>query len=551
VIYFRTTFLSGLALLLLAPACSHESAAPAPPPRTDGYVPTPKADLTEEPLTPRRLRRLTNREMGNVLADVLGNSLDLTKGFLRDSPREGYDNDWVALVASESKVDEVAAAAERAGVYLTAPERLDQFAPCPAGDLPACARSFAASFAARAWGHTPSSDELDRLGEVFRIGQDGGAYAAGIELIVEAVLQSPSFVYRTELGEGAPAGGRIRLSAPEIASAMSFALTGSRPDVALLAAAAAGDLLTPEGREGQARRLLETPAARRLLRVFLRAWLRLTDVATINKDLGVYPVFTPKVRYAMDHELDLFLDHVLGSSGRLDELMVADYAFPSPDLGPIYNDDLIDPVGNFTEARLDTRRRRGILSSPAFLATHALIDQTNPIQRGLMVRVNLLCHEVLPPPSGVPPAPAGMPGVTTRSKYTEHSKNSACRGCHLLLDPIGFGFESFDTLGRYRIEENGQPVDASGELLATDIDGPFTGPAELSARLPKSAQFRRCFVRQLWRFTEGRAAEGGDDRELDGLAWKFEQADHRIGDLLVDLIKRPTFILRRAAEGGP
>jgi hypothetical protein len=257
--------LSGLALLLLVPACGHESPTSGPAPPTNGYVPTPQADLPGEPLTPRRLRRLTNREMGNVLTDLLGKSLDLTKGFLRDSPREGYDNDWVALAASESKVDEVAAAAERAGVYLTAPERLDQFAPCPTGDLPGCARTFAASFAGRAWGRAPSTDELDRLGEVFRVGQTGADYAAGIALVVEAVLQSPSFVYRTELGEGTPVTGPVRLSAPEIASAMSFAITGARPDAPLLAAGAAGELFTPEGREGQARRLLQTPPARRLL----------------------------------------------------------------------------------------------------------------------------------------------------------------------------------------------------------------------------------------------------------------------------------------------
>jgi Protein of unknown function (DUF1588)/Protein of unknown function (DUF1592)/Protein of unknown function (DUF1595)/Protein of unknown function (DUF1585)/Protein of unknown function (DUF1587) len=540
VTYLRSISLWGLAVLATGPACSHERG------------PDPTSPLASEPQTPRRLRRLSNREMENVFADLLGERLDLTKGFLRDPRFAGYDNDVVALGVSESKLDEVATAAERAAAYLTAPERLDRFAPCPAGDEPIpCARAFTAGITARAWGRAASASELDRLADVFRVGEEGGSYAAGIALVAEAVLQSPHFVYRSELGEGPVQGGRVRLTAAEIASAISFAVAGSRPDAQLLAAAGTGDLFEPEGREREGRRVLATPAARRQLRGFLRAWLRLTDVATMNKDLGIFPEFTPPVRQAMDRELDAFLDGVLDGSGRLDELLLADYGFPGPALAPIYQDDVLDPVGNFTRVRLDGRRR-GVLSLPAFLATHALIDQTNPVERGLMIRANVLCQEIAPPPAGVNAVtPPGAPGVTTRAKYSAHSEDGRCRPCHQLMDPIGFGFEAFDTLGRYRTVDNGEPVDARGELLGTDIDGPFTGPAELSARLARSAQFRRCFVQQLWRFGEGRAAAGGDEGDLAALAAGFEQADHRIGDLVLELIKRPSFILRKAAEVAP
>ncbi len=536
---------------MTAAACGHPASQPAT--GGDGYVPTPRAELPGETQaqTPRRLRRLTNREIENVLGDVLGARLDLTRGFLRDPDHDGYDNDAASLQVTVSKVDEMATADERAGVYVSAPERLGQFAPCDDGASPACARRFATAFATRAWGRPPASDELDRLDRVFSAGADGGDYASGVALVTEAVLQSPHFLYRTELGEGAPVDGRVRLTPHEIASAISFTVTGSRPDQALLAAAAAGDLANPAGRDREARRLLATPAARRQLRWFLRAWLRLTDVAMINKDLGVYPVFTPKVRFAMDRELDTFLDAVLDGSGKLDELVLADYTFPGPDLAPIYQGDLLDPPGDFTRVRLDAHHRRGVLSSPAFLATHALIDQTNPVERGLMIRSSVLCQEVAPPPPGVAAVtPPGGAGITTRAKYAAHSANSFCHGCHQLMDPIGFGFESFDTLGRFRTTDNGQPVDSSGELIATDIDGPFDGPAALSERLPKSALFRRCFVRQLWRFAEGRSAESKDDPEVDGLTWRFEEAEHRIGELMVAVVARPTFIWRKL-EGTP
>jgi hypothetical protein len=545
----RPISLSGIALLAWGCTGSHPDAVP-PPPREPGYVETPSAEVPSDPHTPRRLRRLTNREMENVFADLLGAPLGLTRGFLRDPRAEGYDNDSLSLGVSESKVDELAAAAERAAAYVSAPERIAGFAPCdPGAPSQDCARAFATAFATRGWGRAPSADELARLLAVFQVGQQGAAYPDGISLVAEAILQAPAFVYRSELGDdAAPApSGQVRLTADEIASALSFTVTASRPDAELRAAAASGALFTPEGRERQVRRLLGSAGARQQLRTFLRAWLRLTDVATINKDLGVNPVFTPAVRFAMDRELDTFLDAVLDGPDRLDDLLLADYTFPGPALAPIYKEDLLDPIGSFTRVRLDSHRRRGLLSSPAFLATHALIDQSNPVQRGLMVRAGVLCQDVAPPPPDVVAVtPPGAPGVTTRAKYSKHSEDGRCRPCHQLMDAIGFGFEAFDTLGRYRTTDNGQPVDASGELIATDIDGPFTGPAELSQRLPRSAIFRRCFVRQMWRFGEGRSVEGPDEAEISGLAWRFEQDDHRITDLVVELVKRPTFILRRA-----
>jgi hypothetical protein len=113
------------------------------------------------------------------------------------------------------------------------------------------------------------------------------------------------------------------------------------------------------------------------------------------------------------------------------------------------------------------------------------------------------------------------------------------------MDPLGFGFEEFDLIGRYRSKEGDQPIDARGEVMNTDVDGPFTGPAQLAEKLAGSAEFRRCFVKQLWRFSEARAAAAGDDQEIDALARGFDQADHRIDELLVALVRKPTFILRK------
>ena len=270
----------------------------------------------------------------------------------------------------------------------------------------------------------------------------------------------------------------------------------------------------------------------------------------INKDIGLFPFFTPELRQALDRELDAFLDHVLGSGGSLDELFLADYTFPSPALAPLYGDDLLDPPGDHTRARL-APNRRGLLSSPAYLAVHALVDQTNPVDRGLMVRARLFCQGVPDPPADViQQKPAGGAELTTRQKYEHHLSEARCRTCHRYMDPLGFGFEQFDALGRFRTSEGRQAVDARGEIVGTDVDGPFTGPAELAQALARSPRFHRCFAQQLWRFAEGRAVEDADGPEISLLADAFAAKGNRIDELVVAMVRKRTFVLRRAPLAG-
>jgi hypothetical protein len=502
--------------------------------------------------TARRLWRLNNTQVENVLGELLGTRLSITAGFLPDPRVEGYDNDAVALGVFDGHIDELATAAERAADFVSQAGNLPSFAPCAGGDDPAsCAVAFARGFARKAWGRPPSDGEVARLADVFRAGSDPEGYASGIALVTEAVLQSPHFIYRLELG--APAGpGVVRLTADELASALSFSIVGSRPDAELLDQAAAGDLSDPEVRARQARRLLGLPESRRHLARFLRAWLGMDGVARLNKDTGVFPFFTNPVRQALDRELELFLDNVLISGGRLTELMFADYSYPSPILNPIYGVDLLDSPGDFVRVRLASRRR-GLLSSPAFLASHGLADQTNPVQRGLVVLNRLFCLDLPPPPPAVAGqgAPGGGPDTTTRQRHEAHRSQAGCSACHALIDPPGFGFEMFDSVGRFQDTERGQPVDSAGGLVGTDVDGPFTGPSELARRLLDSAQFNRCFTQQLWRFLEGRGVDPADGADIGALAARFTAGERRLDELIVELVRRPAFALRREIEEMP
>jgi hypothetical protein len=519
------------------------------------FVPTPAApEPAPQAAGATRIRRLANVEIENVVSDLLGGPSGLTAGFLDDPRPHGYDTDADQLLVSESKFDELGAMAERVAAKLTDADHLGPAGPCPAGPTAdACARRFIAATTRNSWGRLADPDEESRLLQVFGTGVATGAaqndMTAGLALVAEAILLSPHFVYRTELGSPA-AAGPTTLTGAEIASAISFLTRGARPDAPLLEAGLGGQLLEPATRAAHAARLLATPGGRHQMARFVRSWLGIDDVAVINKDLAVFPQFTPPLRQAISRELVTFLDHVFAEAGgRLDELLLADYTFPGPPESIIYGaGELLDPIGDFSRVRLDPARRRGLLSSPAFLARHALVGQTNPVERGLLVRSQILCMEVPPPPPSVQATtPMGGAETTTRSKYEAHQTDASCHGCHQFLDALGFGFEQFDPIGRFRSHEGANPVDATGVVVGSDVDGTFVGPAALAERLQKSAIVRRCLVQQLWQFAQGRELTAADQPEIDFLAWRFAQADASIPNLIETMVARPGFILRTPA----
>lgn len=442
-------------LVLLIAAC-----APNAPP-------SPVAPLPPGPDVPRQLRRLSNAELDAVASELVGQPLNLTDGFLQEPRVDGFDNDAQALIVTDAKLDDFVAIAETVASKISAPG-------CEAEP---CALAFASELARKAYGRPLTPQELERLGVVYRAGENS---TEGLRLVVEAMLLSPHFAYRTELGVDG------RLTQLEAASAISFLFLGTRPDAPLLEAALTGQLDDSHARVRHARRLLATDRGQLHLRELLLSWLDLHDMEQVSKSPAEFGFFTLPVRQAMATELALFLDDAAyGADGTLRGLFTSSRAFPNPTLQPIYASG--GPV------------RRGILSLPGFLAHHSAVDHTAPVMRGLFIRARLLCDEIAPPPPlalANPPNP-GDHTRTNRQKYAAHSNVPACVGCHHLMDPIGFGLENFDPVGRYQTVDNAQPIDGTGVLEGTDIDGPFTGPAELGVKLGASAQVRRCFASTL------------------------------------------------------
>jgi len=180
-------------------------------------------------------------------------------------------------------------------------------------------------------------------------------------------------------------------------------------------------------------------------------------------------------------------------------------------------------------------------------------NQTSPVHRGVFVRERLLCTALPPPPPDVaatPPDPD--PGLTTRERFAEHTADAACAGCHRLIDPLGFGFEHFDPLGRWRTREHGYPVDARGEVLAThDLDGPFDGVSELGAKLAGSDQVQRCVATQVFRFSFGRGENDIDACAIEAYARAFVDGGHRFDALLEAVVRSDAFRFRRTEAYEP
>jgi hypothetical protein len=277
--------------------------------------------------------------------------------------------------------------------------------------------------------------------------------------------------------------------------------------------------------------MLADERGRRHLQTFFSQWLGLETLPDLTKDAQQFPEFDAELAATMRASTEALIDDVLWEGdARLGTLLTSRTQFVDARLGKLLEvpgalGDQLQPV------EITDGRRPGLLSHPSILAFTAHPDQTSPVHRGLFVRSRLLCDEPPPPPPELMVEPLDPdPDLTTRERLELSHVNPDCAGCHSLMDPIGFGMEKYDAIGRWRVEENGKPIDDAATLLGTDVDGPFVGLGELVERLSTSVELSRCAEKQAMTFALGRAVAndevctlGADlvaatPRELDVLA---------------------------------
>lgn len=499
------------------------------------------------------LRRLTVHEYDNTIQDLLGDTSKPGLMLPQEAILHGFRNNAEALAVNEDLVDRYRTAAEHISAKSVASIlTLAGCDPVTAGE-DSCAGQFITNFGLRAWRRPLDADESMTLLSVFKKGREGGSFTTGVQLVVQALLQSAPFLYRIELGSTTSAGDKLtRLTPWETASRLSYLLWGSMPDAPLFAAAKAGQLQTAEQIQAQARRMLAMAAAKAQVSAFHEEWLLLQDIEHAEKDTKVFPGYSPQIAALFKTETALFLDAVLwdrgsGGKGAWQDLLTAPFTFVNPALAKYYGLPATQ-TNNFERVSLQTTPRRGLLTQGTFLASQAKANQTSPVLRGKFVRERLLCQPLPPPPPDVETkAPEPDPNFTTRERLAAHATQPACAGCHKLMDPIGLGFENFDAAAAWRAKENSKIIDVSGDVTASDVTGEFSGAAELASRLGSSEDVRQCIALQWFRFSFGRLEKESDACSLAAIVEQLGPGS-TTEDLLLAVVASDAFMFR-STEG--
>lgn len=502
-----------LPLLLLA--CARDPGVPPAPPGETGDSAPSTCDPTLLETTP--LRRLTEAQYRQALADLFPGVTLPTPDFPDETEVAGFVGNGAAQEPSALWVAAWEEAAIDAAEAVVADGRLLPCAADGGADPTGCGHTFLADVAARAFRRPLDPDAEAAYLDLYDglLAEEG--FAVALSLSLEAVLLAPDFLYLVEVG-GAPEGARVPLDDWEVAARLALFLWGGLPDAALRTAAAEGRLGTADGVEAEARRMLADPRARVGIADFFRQWLDLDALDDLDPDQATYTGWRNSMPAAMRAEVDaMALRVVLDEQAPFAELLTTRTTTVDDDVALLYG--LAPPEEATATVELDPETRAGLLTTPAWLALTSHAVHPSPVKRGVFVLERLLCRPPGAPPSSASTTPpeedtAAAP-TTNRDRYAAHTADPACSGCHLPIDGIGFGFEHYDAIGAWRDEDGGQPVDARGELLGTDVDGPFDGAPQLAGRLAGSDDVHRCMVETWTRFALGRTPGEADTCALD------------------------------------
>jgi len=470
----------------------------------------PGADCAS--LGPRLIRRLTSQQLHNTLIDVFEDPNVPFEDVLIDPVIEGFRTNAHEAVIRDLGAQQLMTYAEKVAAWAVE-KRLAILTTCSSKDA-TCRKQTVESLGRRMY-REPLGDETVALYDA--LFESESTFEAGLEAVISAMLQSPYFLYRRELGRPSTTGHYV-LTPYQIAESLSYLVTDRPPDEELRQAAVDGELDTAEGIDLHAKRLLRSEQARASRSAFLQGWLRLDKLANKAKDEARFPLPT-ELRAGMLEESASLFEHVLAEGLPTSELFSAAYTFVGPELGTFYGLPSTGQAGVQKAELTDSTRAPGLLGHAAFLATHALSDATSPVQRGVMIRERILCQDIPPPPTNVDTnLEPGTTVASNRERYAEHSKNAQCNSCHRLIDSIGFTLERYDTLGRYQEQENGKPIDDSGGITeGPGGDAELSGASGLMAYLADSQVVETCLLDHYAVYAYGAETWAGRDCAIEAL----------------------------------
>ena len=507
-------------------------------------------DYSKFPKDPGRvtIHRLSRTEYNNTMRDLLGITNQPADKFPADGGGGGgFDNNADTLFVPPLLLEKYLEAAGE--VLAAAPATLLVERPGWLKSKSAAARKNIESFAARAFRRPVEKVEADALMGLFeQATKRGESFETAVKHALKAVLVSPHFLFRIEKDRGVPEP--YRLNDYELASRLSYFLWSSMPDAELFAQAAKNQLHESATLEAQVKRMLRNPKARALAENFAGQWLRVRELkTTVQPDPGRFRKFTPELREAMYAEAIEFFAAMIREDASLLTLLDADHSYLNEALALHYGLTNLNITG--TELRrvtLPDKNRGGVLGMGAVLTLTSYPQRTSPVLRGKWVLEELLGQPPPPPPpdaGGLPAEDAPRNGLTFRQRLEEHRKKPQCAGCHSRLDPLGFGLENFDAIGRWRTKIGAEPVDATGLMSSGET---FTGPAELKQLLlARKDDFARNVTERMLAYALGRGVEFHDMPSIAAITDKLKNKGYRSSTLVTEIVKSYPFQFRREA----
>jgi hypothetical protein len=534
-------------------------------------------NLTREQLEksagPPQSRRLNRTEYNNTLRDLFG--MDLHAGDLLPSEGgggEGFDNNAGSLFTSPVLMEKYLEAAELVlGTLLPAAEARDNLkapgkvevtadalaaarrrllvaGPGPKTEPREGARQVLQAFLARAFRRPPTPKEVERYSSLFdKASKRGDSYEQALKLALKGVLVSPSFLFLLDAPPDRP--GAYKLGHYEVASHLSYFLWASMPDEELFGLAQQGKLHDEKVLRGQVRRMMRDPRACGLAESFASQWLGIRALGTtVRPDARLFPEFTHELAASMREETILFFDSIVRDDRSVLQLLDADYTFVNEPLAKLYKiDDVEGP--EMRRVRLDDPLRGGVLGHASILTVTSYPHRTSPVLRGRWVLEELLGTEVPPPPPDVPVLDRRRTSnaQSVRQQLEKHRAKAECATCHSRMDPLGFGLENFDPLGRWRAEQGGKPIDSSGVLPSGDK---FTGLAELKKVLldKRRPEFVSNLSRKMLGYALAREVNKVDTLVVADAAKALEDGEWRISCLLEAIAVSYPFLHRYQME---
>jgi hypothetical protein len=475
------------------------------------------------------IRRLSAYEYNRTVRDLLGTTLTPGTGFPADDLGEEFDDVGSALSlspnyvrayeqAAYALVDDLMSSADSA--------RRQQVLSCEVttgGE--ACAKTILTAFARKAWRRPVSAEEATGLlVPVTKATELGASATDGLRYALAAVLMSPFFIFKLEVDPDPTSLAPRRLNSHELATRLSYALWASMPDDQLFAAADSDALSTDEALDAQISRMLADPKAETFSDAFAGQWLNFRKLHDQEVDESVFTAYTPALVASMQTEARRYFSEFVQNELPVQGLMNARFSFMDSALATFYGATRASAGGPADFVRVETANieRSGMLTMGAFLVASSLPTRTSVVRRGQYVYERLMCGSIPAPPPGIPGFPEAMKGLTARELSAQHRADDACSGCHNIMDPLGFGLESYDGLGAYRTAEGGVNIDTSGSLPS---GATFSGGVELANALANDPSFVGCLTKKLATFAVGRLMDQTDDPHwVSHFAWKAGQS---------------------------